>query len=210
MHRFAGTPLISTLERARPLLLPRWFAWLSVCGLLGSGSLLALFFPGDGLAWSRTHAGSQVWRLVSAAWPHLSLAHLLLNLAALAAVAALGMLLRVRKAQAVAWLVCWPLTHAALWLQPEISRYAGMSGALHAGVAICAVAACREPDRLAKAVGGMLLAGLALKVLIEAPWSRPLQESAALGITMVPLAHAAGAALGLLAGVVALLVQRQR
>jgi rhomboid family GlyGly-CTERM serine protease len=193
-------------------LMLRWRspAWLAVGALLAAGSLLALAVPAAWLDWSRTPAGMPWWRLVSAAWPHLSQAHLALNLVALAAVAALGVLLRVRTAQAIAWLACWPLTHAALWLQPEITRYAGMSGVLHAGVAICAVAACREPDRLAKAVGGMLLAGLALKVVIEAPWSRPLQESAALGITVVPLAHAAGAVLGLLAGVVAVVMQRPR
>lgn len=185
-------------------------AWFWVCALLGVGSLLALAAPKDMLDWGRSAALLQPWRLVSAAWPHLSMAHLLLNLAALAAVAALGWLLRAGKTQAIAWLVCWPLIHAALWLQPEVTRYAGLSGVLHAGVAICAVAACCEPDRLVKAVGGMLLAGLALKVLIEAPWSRPLQESVALGITVVPLAHAAGAALGLLAGAVAAMTQQQR
>jgi rhomboid family GlyGly-CTERM serine protease len=193
-------------QRAAHSVLP--LAWLAVCALLGAGALLVRAFPAASLDWSRAQAGVQGWRLVSAAWPHLSLGHLALNLVALAAVAALGGLLRVRTAQAIAWLACWPLTHAALLLQPEIVRYAGLSGVLHAGVAICAVAACREPDRLAKAVGWMLLAGLALKVLIEAPWSRPLQHSAALGIAVVPLAHTAGAAFGLLAGLLAVAVQR--
>jgi rhomboid family GlyGly-CTERM serine protease len=199
-----------TTKPARPPAAPRSIAWLWVCALLGAGSLLALAVPNGILDWGRTAAVSQPWRLISAVWPHLSVIHLLLNLCALAAVAALGWLLRAGTTQAIAWLACWPLTHASLWLQPEVTHYAGLSGVLHAGVAICAVAACCEPDRLVKAVGGMLLAGLALKVLIEEPWSRPLQESAALGITVVPLAHAAGAALGLLAGAVAVMTQRQR
>jgi rhomboid family GlyGly-CTERM serine protease len=198
-----------------PTIKPVWLpfaqpsiAWFWVCALLGVGSLLALVAPNDMLDWGRSAALLQPWRLVSAAWPHLSMAHLLLNLGALVAVAALGGLLRAGSTQAIAWLVCWPLTHAALWLQAEVTRYAGLSGVLHAGVAICAVSACGEPDRRARFVGWALLAGLALKVLIEAPWSRPLQHSATLGITVVPMAHAAGAVLGLLAGVVAIQLQR--
>ncbi len=204
MRRTASTAI------GRPVATPlRARAWWCVCALLGGGALLAAGSSAD-LDWRRTEASAQWWRLVSAAWPHLSPGHLALNLVALAAVAALGGLLRVRTAQAMAWLACWPLTHAALWLDPAVMRYAGMSGVLHAGVAICSVAACREPDWLIKAVGWALLAGLALKVLIEAPWSRPLQESAALGITVVPLAHAAGAVLGLLGGVAAIALQRPK
>jgi rhomboid family GlyGly-CTERM serine protease len=181
-----------------------------LCALLAAGCVLALVAPAGMLDWGRAEAVSQTWRLFSAAWPHLSAAHLLLNLAALAAVAALGWLLQMQAPQAIAWLACWPLTHAALWLQPEVTRYAGLSGVLHAGVAICGLSACREPDRRARFVGWALLAGLVLKLLIEAPWSRPLQHSAALGITVVPLAHAAGAVLGLLAGVAAAALQRRR
>ncbi len=198
-----------TTQPARPPAAAPSIAWLRVCALLGAGSLLALAVPNGVLEWGRTATVLQPWRLVSAVWPHLSVIHLLLNLGALAAVAALGWLLRVGTTQAIAWLACWPLTHAALWLQPEVMRYAGLSGVLHAGVAICAVKACCEPDRLARLVGWSLLAGLVLKVLIEAPWSRSLQDSVALGITVVPLAHAAGAALGLLAGVLAAVMQRQ-
>jgi len=50
-----------------------------------------------------------------------------------------------------------------------------------------------------RAVGLALLAGLALKLLIEAPWRPELRPDALLGIAVAPLAHGCGVLAGVLA-----------
>jgi hypothetical protein len=51
-----------------------------------------------------------------------------------------------------------------------------------------------------------LLAGLIVKLLLEAPWGAPLRHPAGIDIAVAPLAHASGAVAGLVCAVVARLV----
>lgn len=84
----------------------------------------------------------------------------------------------------------WPLLH-----------YGGLSGVLHAGVAVLVAALWRAPDAARRRVARVLGAGLLLKLLAEQPWGPVLPWDAGLGMARVPLAHLAGALAGLACGV---------
>jgi rhomboid family GlyGly-CTERM serine protease len=175
--------------------------WIAVALLLAlpsaavwSSRALALV----ALSWQPRLAGSEPWRWWSAAWVHLSEQHLLGNLAGAALVAALGWAAEVPRRAAWAWLLAWPLTHLGLLLQPQLQRYGGMSGVLHAGVAVVAVHLLARPQRRARALGGAIAAGLVVKIVLEAPWQGPLLRSPHWDIAVAPLAHLLGVAWGAL------------
>ncbi|MFM2068026.1 MAG: rhombosortase [Pseudomonadota bacterium] len=180
-------------------------AWLVVGLLLAAPSLLLR--PGHGLAlavlgWHAGTVWSEPWRCWSAAWPHLNGLHLAANLAGCAVVLALGWVAALPRRAAWAWALAWPLTHLALGLQPGgLLSYAGMSGVLHAGVAVAGLAIClrRRPGEVHIALA--VLAGLALKLVLEW-WADPAAPGALLhppgwDLSVVPLAHVAGALAGL-------------
>lgn len=179
--------------------------WLALCLVLAIGAAVAYGWPASMLEWRPEAAREQPWRLFSALFAHRSGVHLAANAAVLVMVAAIGALLHVGPRDAIAWLLCWPLVQAALWLAPAVTAYVGLSGVLHAGVAVCAVAAVRRKDAGVRAIGFALIAGLMLKTWIEAPWEQPLHQSPLLGLPVVPLAHAAGSIAG---AVMALLIGR--
>lgn len=154
------------------------------------------------LIWQRAHAIDEPWRLVTAAWVHGSALHLGANLLGAALVAALGLAAGCGRREAAAWLLAWPLTQAALLLDPRLHWYIGASGVLHAGVAVAAVSLLWTPRRL---VGAALLLGLLAKVLSESPWWASSVPAPMLGVAVAPLAHAAGAVAG---AACALLLQR--
>lgn len=164
-------------------------------GALGGGTLA------PALDWRADLWWSEPWRLWSAAWVHLGGGHLGVNLAGATLVAALGVAAAVRPRAAWAWALAWPVTHAALALQPGLLSYGGLSGVLHAGVAVVAVALLRGAAGRRRRIGAALAAGLLLKLVLEAPWSMELAWSSWLGIAVVPWAHAAGALAGALAAV---------
>lgn len=175
------------------------------------------------LLWQRGATGLRAaWQLITAAWVHGSAVHLAANLAGTVVVALLGMTLlrrpRAARQAALAWLLSWPLTHAGLGLDERLLFYAGASGVLHAGVAVLGWAAlmqagagrtaappasARSAPRL-RLIGGLLLAGLAAKVLGEAPWSHALLHRPGLGLPIAPLAHATGAVAGLICALLCL------
>lgn len=182
-------------------------AWLGLSALAALGALLLAAAPTGwpaALDWAPELAFSQPWRAVTAAWVHLSRLHLLANLAGCALVAALGVVAGCDRRAAAAWALAWPLTHAALLLQPALSRYAGLSGVLHAAVAVAVVqllvAERRPRGTLAvpprAAVGAAIGAGLVIKLLLEAPWQGPLRQVPGWDIAIAPLAHSAGALAG--------------
>jgi len=171
---------------------------------------------------------AEPWRLWTAAAVHWSLPHLLLNLLATVLVGALGRTARVPGAAALAWALAWPLTHALLGpasavaaasgtpgaapaasaaalLAPAsaapLAHYGGLSGVLHAGVAVLALELALGPgrDRRDRVVGGLLGAGLLAKVLLESPWNLALRPDPLLGIAVAPVAHACGLVAGLAA-----------
>ncbi|WP_293994790.1 rhombosortase [Sphaerotilus sp.] len=186
-------------------------AWLGVGLLLVLPSLGVALRPGLArlvLAWVPALAWSEPWRWWSAAWVHLSGLHLLANLAGAALVLLLGGVARLPREAAWAWGLAWPLTHLGLLLQPALLRYGGLSGVLHAGVAVAAVALLRTaPLRRERVLGALLLAGLCAKVLGERAWAHTLVTPPGWDIAVAPLAHASGTVCGVLA---ALLLVRSR
>jgi len=127
---------------------------------------------------------------------HLSPLHLVANLLGTALVAALGLAAGCGRRAALAWALAWPLTHATLLLQPALSTYGGLSGVLHAGVAVAAWQLLRGGRGAHRAVGAALAIGLLLKLGLEAPWQGPLRQVPGWDIAIAPLAHAGGAAAG--------------
>lgn len=178
-------------------------AWVGLAALLGLGALLAWRLPSGWLDWQPGRAGTQPWRWWTAAFVHWSAAHLLANLGGALLVGALGWVASLPQRLAWAWFVAWPLTHLALGLQPGLRHYGGLSGVLHAGVAVAAVWLALRGRGLHRWVGAALAAGLVAKVVLEAPWSGPLRQMAGWDIPLAPLAHATGALAGALCALAA-------
>ena len=152
--------------------------------------------------WQPSLALSQPWRWWTAAGVHFSVWHLGANLAGCAVVAAFGWAAGCGRRATLAWVLAWPLGHLGLLLDPGLSHYGGLSGVLHAGVAIAAWQAWCGGHRSWIAVG--VLAGLAVKIASESPWELALRPLPEWGITVAPLAHATGAAAGLLSAMLLL------
>jgi membrane associated rhomboid family serine protease len=76
----------------------------------------------------------------------------------------------------------------------------GLSGVLHAGVVIVALANLHHPIRAShRVVGTVLLAWVAGKLFMENPWAHHLVLSEASAINVAPWAHLSGALAGALA-----------
>lgn len=134
----------------------------------------------------------QLWRLVSAHLVHLSLAHALLNCAALALLWAL--FARTLSPRRWAWVLgCSALAiDAGFWLlRPGIEWYVGASGVLHGACAAGAGAALRRGQDL----GAVLLLLLIVKLVYE--HQSGLSIFAA-GMPILPDAHLFGALGGLI------------
>lgn len=185
-------------------------AWAALALLMAAASVLATRVPAGALEWQAMRAWSEPWRWWSAAFVHLSLLHLAANLAGCTVVGAFGWAARLPPRWAWAWIGAWPVTHLALLAVPGLTRYGGLSGLLHAGVAVAAAGAACTGDRRARTVALLVLAGLTAKVLIERPWAGPVQSWPGWDIAIVPAAHAAGAIAGLAAGLVACATTRAR
>ncbi|MBL8349940.1 MAG: rhombosortase [Burkholderiaceae bacterium] len=181
---------------ARGLRLTR--PWLIVAALAAAGALPAWFADPAALDWQPGRWPAQPWRAVTAAWVHLSALHLGANLVGAALVAALGEVAGCGRRAALAWALAWPLTHLALALQPALQHYGGLSGLMHAGVAVAAWQLLRAERGRRRAVGAALLAGMTIKLLLEAPWLGPLRQVPGWDIPIAPLAHTSGALAGLL------------
>lgn len=158
----------------------------------------------EALVWRPGLAWREPWRWLSAALLHLSLLHLLANLAGLAVVAALGRAAGCGRPATLAWALAWPLTQGGLLLQPALLRYAGLSGVLHAAVAVVVVQLWRGAPAPAagggpqRAIAAALGLGLLAKLLLETPWAGPLRQAPGWDIAIAPAAHASGAVAGLL------------
>ena len=151
------------------------------------------------LDWQPALALRQPWRVITAAWVHLSGQHLVGNLVGAVLVAAYGQAAGCGRRAALAWALAWPLSHAALLLQPALLHYGGLSGLMHAGVAVASWQLLRGDRGQRRAVGAAVLAMLALKLLLEAPWQGgPLRHEPGWDIAIAPLAHTTGALAGLL------------
>ncbi len=185
-------------------------AWLLLAALLGAGSLLAWWAPAQFLDWQPTRAASEPWRAWSAAFVHWSPLHLAANGAGLALVAALGQAARLPTAVALAWALAWPLTQFGLLARPELAHYGGLSGVLHAGVVVAAGWLLASARGRTRAIAGAVLAGVALKLVLEAPLGPALRHGGGWDIAVAPFAHLSGTLAGLLSGLLVLRVQRAR
>lgn len=183
--------------------------WLLLAAAAAAGSLIAWFLPASTLDWQPALAFAEPWRWVTGAFVHWSPLHLAANLAGAAVLAAFGHAAALPRRAALAWALAWPATQGALLAQPALAHYGGLSGVLHAGVAVVAVHLLPRPGR-ARWIGGAVLAGLALKLLLERPWAGPLAHPAGWDIAVAPLAHAAGAVAGVTAAAVSVWTMRRR
>ncbi len=175
-------------------------AWLALAALLAAGALLAWLAPTTLLDWQPALAIREPWRAWTAAFVHWSPLHLGANLLGTALVAALGARAALPWRAALAWCLAWPLTQAALMIQPSLAHFGGLSGVLHAGIAVAAVTLMKGPHERPRWVGLALLAGLLVKLAGESPWGPPLRHPADWDIAIAPLAHATGVAAGALLG----------
>ena len=187
---------------------PKSLSWLSVAACLALGSLAAWWLDAQRLDWQPGLAWVQPWRWWSGAWVHWSWGHLAANLAGTVLIAALGARAHADRADAWAWFAAWPITQLGLLLQPALLHYGGLSGVLHAGVVIAALALVQREVGLRRRVGWAILAGVALKVGLEQPWQGPLRQAPGWSIAIAPAAHVSGALAGLLCGLAAAVCRR--
>jgi rhomboid family GlyGly-CTERM serine protease len=178
-------------------------AWTAVAAAFAIVALVAQAAPAAALDWRPALAWQQPWRWWSAAFVHWSTLHLAANLAGCAVVGAFGRAAALRPSWALAWLTAWPLTQLALLVDPRLVRYGGLSGVLHAGVAVAALALAWQGHGRARWIGALVLIGLAAKVLAERPWGEPLRDDAAWDIALAPLGHATGLVAGFACALVA-------
>jgi rhomboid family GlyGly-CTERM serine protease len=178
-------------------------AWTVLAAALCAGALLGWGAPREAIDWQPARAVAQPWRAFSAVFVHYSALHLAANLAGAVLVAALGRAARIPTRLALAWLAAWPLTQLALLAQPDLLHYGGLSGVLHAGVAIVAVYLVHAGSARLRRLGAAILAVLVVKVLGEAPWDGVLRHAPGWDIAIAPLAHAAGVLAGTLCAAVA-------
>ncbi|HKX39516.1 MAG TPA: rhombosortase [Burkholderiaceae bacterium] len=200
--------MIDTRAGARP-----GWAWAGLAAALALVALAGWPLPHEALDWQPALARTEPWRALSAVGVHYSAMHLLANLAGVLAVGVLGVAARAPAASVWAWAAAWPLTQFGLLVEPALLHYGGLSGVLHAGVAVIALqlllpAARTTPVR--QWIGAALLVGLCLKIAREAPWGPPLRHPAGWDIAVAPLAHASGFAAGAACAIVVQLIGRVR
>jgi len=186
-------------------------AWAIVAALMCLGALAARPFDSTLIDWQPSLGWREPWRAWTAVFVHYSGLHLAANVAGAVLVGALGHVAHLPARSVAAWLLAWPLTQFALAIQPELLHYGGLSGVLHAGVAVVAVHLLSVGDTRQRRVGAAMLVVLLAKVLGESPWSGPLRHPAGWDIAVAPLAHASGAAMGAVCALVAeVLAKRTR
>ena len=164
------------------------FEWVALPTVLAIVCVL-LYLPAmtdarwhDALDYRRSQiASGQAWRLVTAHLMHLNAAHLTLDVAGLWLVAWIFARELGWKRQALALLAGVVFVDFGLWwFHPEIARYVGLSGALHALFAAGATGwmlACpatpanrdarAAPMSLLRTWGAALLIGLGAKLVLE-------------------------------------------
>jgi rhomboid family GlyGly-CTERM serine protease len=185
---------------------PPALAWAALALAAALGALVVPSAAGsiDAIDWQRGLLRPEPWRLITAAFVHHGPIHLAANLAGCAVVGAFGAVARVPPVGALAWLAAWPATHALLAFVPGLDRYGGLSGVLHAGVAVAAVWLIANDRGRRRWVGTAVAAGLAVKVLLEAPWGPAARFDPAWDMAVVPAAHAFGALAGAIGATVAI------
>lgn len=172
--------------------------WLLLCAGLATTSLLAWPAPREILDWQPSLLATEPWRALTAAFVHWTPLHLAANLAGCAVLALLGARARLEARQAAAGLIALPLTQLGLLLQPELLRYGGLSGELHALAAIAALTLLTRPGR-ERWVGAGITLGLVAKLALEQPLGPALRVTDGFDFPVAPFAHLSGAVAGALA-----------
>ncbi len=177
---------------------------------MAAASVLAWWLPANALDWQPALALQQPWRAWTAVAVHWSEQHLLANLGAAVAVAAFGWAARLPPRATLAWALAWPLTHAALLIQPALAHYGGLSGVLHAGVAVTTLWLMVTALGRTRLIGVAVFAGMLVKLASEEPWGPPLHVGGGFDIATAPIAHLTGAAAGLLCAALLLWGRRRQ
>lgn len=179
-------------------------AWAALATALALGTIVVtLWGPLDVLDWQPARAVAEPWRAWTAAGVHLSAMHLGANLVGALLVGALGVVADVPRRCAMAWFVAWPLTQFGLLARPDLAHYGGLSGVLHAGVAIAALHLIADGPHARRRIGAAILAGLVAKVLFESPWGPAVVHPVGWDIGIAPFAHASGTLAGLACAAIA-------
>jgi rhomboid family GlyGly-CTERM serine protease len=176
----------------------RTTSWLMLCAVLAALSLLVWPLPRELFDWQPSLAASQPWRTLTAAFVHWTPTHLAANLAGSAVLALLGHRANLGKREAIAALIALPLTQLALLLRPDLQRYAGLSGELHALAAIAALTLVSRPGR-DRLIGAAIAVGLVAKLALEHPLGPALRATEGFDFQVAPFAHLSGAVAGLIA-----------
>jgi rhomboid family GlyGly-CTERM serine protease len=171
--------------------------WSLLCALMAAGALLAWPLPAGWLDWQPAAFPHAPWRALSAPFVHLSVQHLAANLAGCAVLALFGWAARLPNRAAGAWLLAWPLTQLGLLIQPGLTHFGGLSGVLHAGVAVGVVELLMRPGR-ERRIGAAIAAGLVFKLAMEHPLGAPTQRVEGWDIAIAPLSHLSGVVSGVL------------
>ncbi|MDR7333116.1 rhombosortase [Roseateles asaccharophilus] len=172
--------------------------WLALCAVLAVLSLLAWPLPREALDWQPGLVATQSWRVVTAAFVHLTPLHLAANLAGCAVLALLGWRAGLGRREALAGVVALPLVQLGLLLRPELQRYAGLSGELHALAAIAALTLLTRRSR-DHFIGAAVVIGLIVKLVLEHPLGPALRATPGFDFAVAPFAHLSGAVAGLIA-----------
>lgn len=178
--------------------LGRGAAWPLLCAGLAATSGLAWPAPRDALDWQPALLAPEPWRALTAAFVHWTPLHLAANLAGCAVLALLGARARLGAREAAAGLLALPLAQLGLWLRPDLTRYAGLSGELHALAALAALTLLTRPGR-DRWVGAGIALGLVVKVALEQPLGPALRVTEGFDFPVAPFAHLSGAVAGVAA-----------
>lgn len=182
-----------------------WWPWLLVAALI---VLLPLLGEGSAaLRYERQATlNGQIWRMISAHWVHLSVAHAVLNALALLLLLLIFRGERAEFPKEFGLLAACQLGLSALLLafSPDVDWYVGLSGALHGFVLVLCV--YRRHYRLA----WLVAAALAVKVGWELAWGPNTRLEMLIGGPVLPVAHCYGAVTGLLLSAAMLTVRGPR
>jgi len=188
---------------------PVFSDWTALCLLLAWGAALVFALPTAALDWQPGEV-DQIWRWWTAAWVHWSAQHLMANLAGTLVLASLGWAARLPRRAALAWALAWPLTQLGLLIKPELLHFGGLSGVLHAGVAVAVVSLAFVPRRSERLWGGVIGLGLLIKLVLEQPLGPALRQVPGWDIAITPLSHATGALAGALCALLVHFVSHRR
>jgi hypothetical protein len=100
-------------------------------------------------------------------------------------------------------LIAWPLVQWGLLVQPELRHYGGLSGVLHAGVAVVAVHLACCGTRVQRRIAAAVLAVLMAKLLTESPWAGAVSHPPGWDIAIAPGAHVSGVMAGTIVSLLA-------